>query len=231
MQVDIKDFVAGAREARGIAVIIDVFRAFSLAALAFASGAKRILPVAAVEDAFRLKAAEPNALLVGERYARPLPEADCGNSPTQLGAFDLRGRTLIHTTHAGTQGLCAAIHAEEVLTGALVNAGAIVRYLQQRQPEHVTLVRMGQHAAERCVEDDLCAEVLAARLRGEQAVDASAVATRLRSAASAAKFFDASCDWAPVEDFAFCTQLDVYDFVLRLNRASTPLTLERVDVI
>ena len=229
MRVEIKDFVAGASEARGIAVVIDVFRAFSLAAFAFASGARRIVPVAPLEEAFRLKAADPRALLVGERYARPVPGADCGNSPTQLAAFDLRGRTLIHCTHAGTQGLCAATGADEVLTGALVNASAIVRYLRQRAPDQVTLVRMGQHASERCAEDDVCAEVLAAGLAG-RTIDTSALAAQLRSVPSAAKFFDSSCDWAPVEDFAFCTHVDRYDFVLRLNRTTAPAALERVDV-
>ncbi|MET0988975.1 MAG: 2-phosphosulfolactate phosphatase [Steroidobacteraceae bacterium] len=229
MRVEIKDFVAGASEARGIAVVIDVFRAFSLAAFAFASGVSRMIPVAPLEDAYRLKAADPEALLVGERYARPVPGADCGNSPTQLAAFDLRGRRLIHCTHAGTQGLCAATGADEVLTGALVNAGAIVRYLRQRAPDHVTLVRMGQHASERCAEDDLCAEVLAARLAG-RTFGTNAIAEQLRTAPSAAKFFDSSCDWAPAEDFAFCTQVDRYDFVLRLNRTTAPAILERVDV-
>jgi 2-phosphosulfolactate phosphatase len=229
VNIEITDFVAGASAARGIAVVIDVFRAFSLAAFAYANGAKCIFPVAALEEAFRLKAAYPDALLVGERYARPIPGADCGNSPTQLAAFDLRGRTLIHTTHAGTQGLCAAVGADEVLTGALVNVGAIVRYLQQRAPAHVTLVRMGQHASQRCAEDDLCADLLAARLRG-QSFDTSDIAARLRSAPSATKFFDPSCDWAPEEDFTFCTQVDRYDFVLRLDRTADPISLERVDV-
>lgn len=227
MQIEIRDFVAGAQEARGIAVIIDVFRAFSLAAFAFSRGVQRILPVAALEEAFRLKAAHPDAVLVGERYARPVPGADCGNSPTQLAALPLQGRTLIHSTHAGTQGLCAAVHADEVLTGALVNAAAIVRYVRSRNPAHVTLVRMGQHAAERCAEDDLCADLLAARLRGEDP-DTSTIAERLKGAPSAAKFFDPVCDWAPAEDFTFCTQTDRYDFVLRLKPQAAPLELECV---
>lgn len=229
MRIEICDFVAGASEARGIAVVIDVFRAFSLAPLAFELRAARILPVAALEDAFRLKAAYPDALLAGERYARPVPGADCGNSPTQLAALDLVGRTLIHTTHAGTQGLCAAAQADEVLTGALVNAGAIVRYLRQRRPAHVTLVRMGQHAAERCAEDDLCADLLAARLRGEDP-DTRTIAECLRHAPSAAKFFDPACDWAPPDDYEFCTRADRYDFVLRLRRDRTPCELERVAI-
>ncbi|HKE97088.1 MAG TPA: 2-phosphosulfolactate phosphatase [Povalibacter sp.] len=214
--IEVADFVAGAREARGVAVVIDVFRAFSLAAYAHAQGAGRIIPVAAIETARDLKAADPDALLIGERHARPLPGFDCGNSPTELSRLDLRGKTVIHTTHSGTQGLTKAVQADEVITGALVNAGAIVRYLQRRRPERVTLVRMGHEARERCDEDDLCAEVLRRRLRGEPAdVDAR---DRLRTAASAAKFFDPACGWAPQTDFDLCTRLDIFDFVLRLQR-------------
>jgi 2-phosphosulfolactate phosphatase len=39
----------------------------------------------------------------------------------------------------------------------------------------------------------------------------------LRSAPSAAKFFDPACDWAPQRDFELCTQVDAFDFVLRLE--------------
>ena len=141
-------------------VVIDVFRAFSVAAYAFAKGARTIIPVAEIDAAVGLKALYPDALLIGERHARPLPGFDCGNSPTELSRLDLRGRTLIHTTHAGTQGLTNATQADEVITGALVNAGAVIRYIQSRKPERVTIVRMGQDARENCDEDDLCAEIL-----------------------------------------------------------------------
>jgi 2-phosphosulfolactate phosphatase len=226
--VDIVDFVDGARAARGLTVVIDVFRAFSVAVSAFARGAERIFPVAAIEDAYALKARFPDALLIGERHARRLPGFDCGNSPTELQGFELQGRTLIHTTHAGTQGLVNAVHADEVITGALVNAAAIVRYIQRRQAERVTLVRMGHEARSRCAEDDLCAELLAARLRGvAPAVDD--VAARLRHADSAQKFFDPACDWAPEGDFHFCTQVDAYDFVLQLDRTDATAYLRRIE--
>jgi 2-phosphosulfolactate phosphatase len=148
MHVTVVDHVAGAQSARGIAVVIDVFRAFSVAAYAFSRGAATIIPIAAIEDARELKRQHPDWLLIGERHARPLPGFDAGNSPADLEKFDLAGRTLIHTTHAGTQGLTNALQADEVITGALVNAGAIVRYLQARQPEFVTIVRMGHEARE-----------------------------------------------------------------------------------
>jgi 2-phosphosulfolactate phosphatase len=231
--VHTSDFVAGARAARGLAVIIDVFRAFSVAAYAYARGAQAVIPVAAVADAESLKQLHPDWLLIGERYARPLPGFDCGNSPTELARFDLRDRTIIHTTHSGIQGLVAAEQADEVITGALVNAAAIVRYIHARAPAVVTLVRMGHQATQRCEEDDLCAQLLAQRLAGEHPQIHNAldnVRNQLRHANSAGKFFDPACDWAPEADFELCTRLDSFDFVLRLDRGVAPPSLRRIDV-
>jgi 2-phosphosulfolactate phosphatase len=227
--VHIADFVAGARSARGLTVVIDVFRAFSVAAHAFARGVRTIIPVADVAEARELKRLHPDWLLIGERHARPLPGFDCGNSPTELERFDLRDRTIIHTTHSGTQGLAAAGDADEVITGALVNAAAIVRYIRVRAPATVTLVRMGHEAVESCAEDDLCAQLLARRVAGEQP-ETAGFREQLRTAPSAQKFFDPACDWAPQRDFELCTQVDVFDFVLRLDRSQAPARLKRTEV-
>jgi 2-phosphosulfolactate phosphatase len=227
MRVYTTDFVAGAASARGIAIIIDVFRAFSVAAHAFARGVETIVPTASIDDARLLKHEHPDWLLIGERHGLPLRGFDCGNSPTELERFDLQGRTLIHTTHAGTQGLAAAVGAHETLTGALVNAQAIVNYVLAQSPPQVTLVRMGQNAHERCQEDDLCADILARRLAGERP-DVRGVREQLRAAPSARKFFDPDCDWAPERDFELCTQVDEFDFVLRLERDGTHPRLTRV---
>lgn len=228
MKIVVTDFVEGARAARGVAVIIDVFRAFSLAAYAFAGGARSILPMDDIEQARQLKRDDPTRLLFGERHAQPPADFDGGNSPAQVTRRDVRDRELIHTTHAGTQGLVNAVFADEVLTGALVNAAAIVRYIHQRAPAVVTLVRMGFEARERCAEDDLCAELLAARLRGEL-YPVAAIRERLRSASAAGKFFDPACQhYAPQADFDLCLAVDQFDFVLRLDRDQVPMRLVRV---
>jgi 2-phosphosulfolactate phosphatase len=217
VQVEVADFVAGAERATGIAVVIDVFRAFTTACYASAAGA-RLIPVADIDAALALRARHPGWLLAAERHARPVPGADFGNSPALLEAAPLAGRTLIHSTHAGTQGLVAARAAAEVLTGSLVNAAAIVRYLRARAPQRVTLVRMGHEARARCAEDDACAELLAARLAGGDP-PTSGLAARLRLAPGAAKFFDPAADYAPARDFELCLALDRFDFVLRLGPA------------
>lgn len=229
MQVKVVDHVAGAQSAQGLAVVIDVFRAFSVAAYAFSRCVATVVPVAAVEQARELKRQHPEWLLIGERHARPLQGFDAGNSPADLEKLDLPERTLIHTTHAGTQGLTNALQADEVLTGALVNAGAIVRYIQERRPAVVTLVRMGHEARENCDEDDLCAELLRSRLLGEP-MPVAGIRERLRRASSARKFFDPACDWAPERDFDLCTRVDEFDFVLRLDTGASPACLRRIDV-
>ncbi len=216
MDVEIADHVAGARAARGAVVIIDVFRAATVQCNAFARGVTRIIPVAAEETARQLKAEHPEWLLAGERHARKLPGFDVGNSPSEVARLDLAGRTMIQTTHAGTQGLMAASEATLVLSAALVNASATVRRLTDAAPGRVTLVRMGQEARERSLEDDLCAEWLAAQLRGH-AYDTAGIAARLAEAPSARKFFDPAADYAPRADFDCCVDLDRFDFALQLE--------------
>jgi 2-phosphosulfolactate phosphatase len=196
-----------------------VFRACSLVAHALAAGASRVLPVEGIEEARARKASCPDWLIAGERHARRLPGFDCGNSPTEVLAQPLAGRTIVHTTHAGTQGLVAASRgAQQVFTGALVNAAATVDAVLALRPAEVTIVAMGHEARERCVEDDLCRELLHARLVGEPYATHDLVA-RLRAAPAAAKFFDPAADWAPEGDFALCAALDALPFAVALGRS------------
>ncbi len=216
MQVHVTDHVAGAVEARGVTVVIDVFRASSLQCYAFSRGVARVIPIAEVEQARALKAQHPDWLLFGERFARKLPGFDVGNSPSETAAMALSGRTIIQTTHAGTQGLTGARNAEVVLSAALVNAPATARYIQKLAPQAVTLVRMGSEARMRTEEDDVCAEWLEALLRGSP-YDTAGVEARLRAAPSAQKFFDPEATWAPEDDFAHCLALGRFEFALELQ--------------
>lgn len=222
------DFVAGAATASGVAIVIDVFRACSLAAHALAAGAERIIPIESIDEARALKALHPDWLLVGERHARRLSGFDCGNSPAELLAKPLTGRTLIHTTHAGTQGLVAASrHATHVFTGAFVNLSATIAAVRAVTSREVTVIAMGHEARERCLEDDLCREAIFAGLsRGADGplfvagslLTQERLRERLRSAPAAAKFFDPTADWAPERDFELCTALDAVPFAVQAGR-------------
>ncbi len=127
------ELLADAGKAAGWTVVIDVFRAFTVAPLAFASGARRIHPVATPEEALALKAEHPDWLLMGEREGRPLPGFDFGNSPAEIVTADLRDRILVQRTSAGVQGLLAAARnpaVTRVLTGSFVNAAAVIGYVR-----------------------------------------------------------------------------------------------------
>lgn len=230
MQIEVMDFVEGARKARGVTVVIDVFRAFSVACYAYARGAKRVIPVAQIDAALSLKRDHPEYLTIGERGGKKVDGFDFGNSPTEISQADVRGRTIVHTTSAGTQGLTNASQADVVLTGSLVNAAAICTYIESLKPERVSIVRMGKAAKERSAEDDLCAEVLRGRLSGE-GYDISDVRERLRHSPAGKVFFDPEATWAPEGDFNLCTDVDRFGFVLRLkNGGSVNPYLEKINL-
>jgi 2-phosphosulfolactate phosphatase len=220
----------GARQAQGAAVIIDVFRAFTLAPCAFARGAAGIAVVATPEEALALKRADPALLLAGERDGRPLPGFDFSNSPAGILTEDLRRRRLVLRTSAGVQGLLAAGDAEVVITGSFVNAAAVVTWLRLLDPAVVSLVCMGWNAAEPAAEDEACADYIAAGLCGEFP-PFEPIRARLRADPSGAKFFDDSRPWFPAADFEVCMRPSVYPFVLRRIRGPDGRPwLERVNV-
>ena len=216
MNIEILHMVDGAKKARGITVIIDVFRAFSVEAYFFASGVKEIIPVGDVNLAYKLKDKNPDFILAGERKGKILPGFDVGNSPSDIIKLDCSGKTVVHTTSAGTQGIANAVNADEILGAALVNAKATAEYIKRKSPENVSLVCMGLEALSQTEEDNLCAFYIKSLLE-EKEIDLKTEIENLKST-SGAKFFDkAQNDVFPEEDFYLCTQVDKFDFVMHMS--------------
>ncbi len=231
MNVRILHLIEGARQARGLTVIIDVFRAFTVEAYFAKNNAARIIPVGDVETALRYRAEHPGAVLCGERGGAKIEGFDYGNSPSQLENVDLTGKTVIHTTSAGTQGIVNASGADEILAGSLVAAGAIAAYIRRKAPEEVSLVCMGLAGKERTEEDTFCAEYLKAMLLNEPLPDLEE-GVKLIKATSGAKFFDpAQSSVFPERDFHLSLQADTVPFVLRLRKDAPLPYMERIDVL
>jgi len=227
--VNIVECLEGARRAKGLAVVIDVFRAFSVACYAVDNGAAEYFAVGEVAAARDL-AAQRNGILVGERDCIKIEGFDYGNSPTEIEHADFSGRTLVHTTSAGTQGLVACAGADEVLTGSFVNAGAIVSYIRSRNPELVTLVAMGTAGVMRAQEDMMCAMYIKNELDGYPN-SFETLRKFLAGVDSAEKFFDETKDYAPERDFELCMNLSAFDFVLRArSEGQGVLRLEKITV-
>jgi len=217
MQIEISEFEEGARQARGLTVIIDVFRAFSVECYAVDSGASRIIATGDPEEAFRLREKYPSALLAGERNERKIPGFDFGNSPTEIIKSDLNGKTFIHTTTAGTAGLVNAVNADILISGSLVNASAVARYIYERKPGRVSLVAMGYRATIPAEEDLLCAEYIKSMIEGRNEDFDDRIAA-LRHTAGKRFFANENIDFSPPTDFFLCIMKDSFDFVLRAER-------------
>ena len=219
MEIQILQLLDGARKARGLTVIIDVFRAFSTACYAYHSGAAKIIPVGSIVLAYRLKEQNPQYILLGERNEQKPEGFDFGNSPSQLLHGRLTGKTLVHTTSSGTQGIASATNAAEIITGSFVNAGAIVRYIRQQNPAVVSLVCMGYACEYPTDEDTLCAEWIKNELEGK-ANDFAEMVEIIRNG-SGARFFDPKKQsWSPQADFELCLDLNRFDFVLKVEDAN-----------
>jgi 2-phosphosulfolactate phosphatase len=229
MKTQILEFVSGAKQAEGVVVIIDVFRAFSVACYAFDSGAAQYIAVDNINSAFDLQKKYRNSVLVGERNEKKIEGFDLGNSPTEILKANLVGATVIHSTTAGTNGLVNAGKATVLLTGSLVNSGAIVKYIRMLNPAQVSLIAMGYRGTITAEEDVLCARLISERLNGNEP-DFIKEISDLKTGSGSRFFNVANIDFSPPTDFFLCTMVDRFDFVLRAERRSDGhITLFKTD--
>ena len=230
MNIEISEFIEGAKQSRGLTVIIDVFRAFSVECYAIDSGALKIIAAGEVADAIELKKRYPKAVLVGERDEKKIKGFDFGNSPTEIIKADLAGKTVIHTTTAGTNGLVNASNADSIITGSFVNASAVAGYVREIAPSHVSLVAMGYRAEESAEEDLLCAEYMEALIRG-RALDIKQRIADLKDTSGKRFFKPENIDFSPPTDFFLCTMTNRFNFVLKAQRRfDGNFDMERIDI-
>jgi 2-phosphosulfolactate phosphatase len=219
MNIEILHLVEGAEKARGLTVVIDVFRAFSLACYMMNQGAEKIIPVNDIETAYRLKAENPDFLLIGERHNKKPPDFDFGNSPYQVREYGFDGKTVIHTTSAGTKGIAHAVFSDEILTGSFVNAGAIIRYIRKKMPQEVSLVCMGYAACRPIEEDSFCAQYIKNALENRDN-DFEQMVRTIRNTSGKRFFNDDMQEHCPSEDFYMCLDINRFDFILKAEEAS-----------
>ena len=230
MEVNIFHLIEGAKKATGTTVIIDVFRAFTVEAYVMSRGAEKIIPVGDINLAYEFKQNNPDAILIGERGGKKCEGFDYGNSPSEIENNDFSGKTVIHTTSAGTQGIVNAKNADIILTGSLSNAKAVAKYIKALNPKQVSLVCMGLEAKSETEEDTLCAEYIKSMLLNES-FELSEKIEGLKST-SGAKFFDKSQnDVFPQNDFYLSTKVDIFDFVLKVRSAADGNKyIEKIDI-
>jgi 2-phosphosulfolactate phosphatase len=205
--------VEGARSAAGVVVVIDVLRAFTVSAYALAGGARECLLVETVEEARAVARRTPGAVLSAEVDTLPVAGIEISNSPTQITHTDVRGRTVVQRTSAGTQALCAVERAEDMYAASLVVATATAKACLLRKPETVTLVASGDFP-----EDHACARYIAARLRGEAPEDLSQLLKPLFASERYQKLSRGDWPGFPKTDLELALAADRFDFAMRATR-------------
>jgi len=229
MEVKILQLLEGAKKATGLTVIIDVFRAFSVEAYIMSKGAEKILPVGDINFAYKYKEQHPDAMLIGERKGKIQEGFDYGNSPSQIENVCFQGKTVVHTTSAGTQGIANAKNADEIITGSLVNAAAIARYIQKKKPAVVSLVCMGLESISETEEDTLCARYIKSLLENDP-IELKDEIESLKET-SGKKFFDPAQQAVfPEKDFYMSTQVNKFDFVLRYCNDGSCGYVQKIDI-
>jgi 2-phosphosulfolactate phosphatase len=209
-------FTPSEAERAPTAIVVDVIRATSTIVQALASGYRRVLCCAEVEEARELRVSLEKAVLAGERKAVALPGFDLGNSPREF--TEPLGETLVLTTTNGTRAiLTAAASAETVLVGSILNLDAVTAAAAGADVEIVCAGLQGRFT----IEDAYCAGRIAERLGGERS-DAAEAAVRI-ARTFPGPFEGLAASENPEhamlqEDIAWCARESVLGVVPRLAR-------------
>ena len=216
--------LAEADQATGTVIVIDVLRAFTTAAFAFAQGVSRILPVAGVGEALVLAEEVGGAEVMGEVKGFKPEGFTYSNSPGALRGLDLKGKVLVQRTSAGTQGLVRAVRAKSLFAASFVMAKGTAQAVRRSQPAEVSFVITGVSEGRDGDEDRACAEYIAELLRGETPNPEPYLA-RVSTSTVGRDFASGSLGYLLREDVQLCLELDRFSFAMPVGRVGSRLEM------
>lgn len=214
--------VKGARKAKGIAVVIDILRASTVQAYAFAKGAKEIICVSTKEEAFNLKKQNPEFLLMGENNGIKIEGFDLSNSPSEILKTNLENKTLVHRSTRGTQALINTFNAKEIIFGSFVICSSIVSYIRNREPEIVSIAAIDE-------EDEIFADYLEKRLLGEYP-NIEEVRNKLYNHPNTQWYFDTQKEAFPKEDVDLALEIDKFNFICFVEKENNQLISRKITI-
>jgi 2-phosphosulfolactate phosphatase len=201
-----------------VAVVVDVMRATSTIAQALASGYRRVLCCAEIDEALALRdSLGEQAVLGGERNAVRIEGFDAGASPREF--LEPSAETLILSTTNGTRTiLTAAARCGEVLLGSLLNLAAVADAVREHGEEAAVFCAGFQGAF--AIDDAYCAGRIVALLDGERSDAAKAAEVIANAYPRAIDGINARTYGPPglEEDIAWCSQESVLAVVPRFTR-------------
>jgi len=233
MEVTHTRLLEGAQTAKGVAVIIDVFRAFTCTPLLFSLGIQKSILVSTPEEAFALKENNSELVLIGEVFGVPIEGFDLGNSPSEIlkkGEAFFNGKTVVQRTSSGVQGVLMALDvADVVLPASYALARSTAHYILSMQPPRVSIVSLGWALKYTAPEDEWCG-VYIGHLLGVNDYNHNAALEAILFNQETQKFFDPGKPHFPPEDPVMCLQLNIHDFVLRAARDDGVVVVNKIDL-
>ena len=211
--------VDGARRARGVVVVIDVLRSFTVSAYALAGGARECLLVSTTEAARALHSRIPGSLICAEEEALPVPGIPISNSPTQIQAAGVKDRVLVQRSSAGTTVISAVEAADELFAASLVVARATAIACLLNKPQTVTLIASADHP-----EDHACSLYIEGLMRGEE-LDVDHLLQPLRESDRFAKVMSGAWPGFPRTDLELSLVPNRFDFAMPATRVDNYLRL------
>jgi 2-phosphosulfolactate phosphatase len=196
-----------------VGIVVDVLRATSTIVQALASGYRRVLCCAEIEEARALRAELPDSLVGGERKAIRIEGFDVGASPREF--LEPRAETLILSTTNGTRAILeAAERCEQVFLGSLLNLNAVAEVGRGKDAVIVCAGFQGAFA----LDDAYCAGRIVQLLDSERTDAAIGAELVARAFSTPADGLNART-YGPLgleEDIAFCARENVLEVVPRL---------------
>ncbi|GAC1660454.1 MAG: 2-phosphosulfolactate phosphatase [Candidatus Dormibacteraceae bacterium] len=217
--------IDGARQARGIAIVIDVLRAFTVSAYAIAGGARECRLVIDTSQALALAKTIPGAIVSAEEEGLPIPGIAISNSPTQIKAAAINKRVLVQRSSAGTQVAAAVPKEVDMFAASLVVARATVQacLLRRPSPAQITLVASADDP-----EDHACGLYMAAIIRGATP-DINQLLQPLRESERYARLTSGAWPGFPATDLELALKPDRFDFAMPAKREAGYISLTRAD--
>jgi 2-phosphosulfolactate phosphatase len=216
------DIIHDAKQAKGIAVIIDILRAATVEAYILGNNADYIIPVKTKAEAFAFREKNPEVILIGESNGLKIEGFDYGNSPSEIKDVDFTEKVVVHRSSHGTQGLVDAQTADEIIFGSFVTFSAIKKYIERTKPNIVSLVPTLDAG-----DDELFADYLFRNLYGYEN-NFEEVKEQTKGLNSI--FLDPKQPEFPEEDFHLALTLDTFPFLCITDKKDGQLIVKKLEV-
>jgi len=200
-----------------VAVVIDVFRAFTTACHIIKSKPSEYFMVSSCVAAMNFKNDRTDALLIGKPEIGSNLQYHIPNSPTLVSTLEINDRPVIHRTSSGAAGAIKYSKNRPTIGVCFANLKASHEWLCENADDF-EVYPMGLDSQTPSFEDNLCMKALLGLFKG-QTIDIKQHYQELK-VGSGRYFFNGNQKEYPASDFEYCLSLNSHRFPLVFNSFS-----------